>query len=75
MIEISIPGSMEAKAFNLRGQPLPFHSDDYQRAYYSSLLRSLYPMNYPEIVLYPLMNRIEILKPVIRNFMMFSFQK
>jgi hypothetical protein len=57
-IEISIPGSMDTRAFNLRGQPLPFTPADYERAYYSSFVRSLYPMNFPGIVLYPLMSRL-----------------
>lgn len=46
-IEISIPGSMEIRVWGLNGQSLEFSQQDYERAYYSSFLRSLYPMNYP----------------------------
>lgn len=66
---------MEVKAFSLRGQPLVFNLIDYEKAYYSSFLRSLRPMNYPGIVLYPLMNRIEILKPIVKNLVSFSMQQ
>lgn len=66
---------MEVKAFNLRGQPLPFNPIDYERAYYSSFLRSIRPMNYPKIILYPLMNRMEILKPIVKNLVAFSMQQ
>ena len=63
---------MEVKCFNLRGETLSFNAGDYERAYYSSFLRSLYPMNYPGIILYHLINRIEILKPIIKNFIAFA---
>lgn len=63
---------MEVKAYNLKGQSLPFNAADYERAYFSSFLRSLYPMNFPGIILYHLINRVEILRPIIKNFMSFS---
>lgn len=63
---------MEVRTFSLKGQPLVYKTTDYEQAYYSSFLRSLRPMNYPNIVLYPLMNRIEILRPVIKNLINFS---
>jgi hypothetical protein len=66
---------MEVKSYSLKGQPLVFKALDYERAYFSSFLRSLKPMNYPGIVLYPLMNRIEILRPVIKNLINFSLNK
>lgn len=66
---------MEVKVFNLKGQSLPYSEADYERAYYSSVLRMLYPMNYPGILLYPLFNRVEIIKPIIQNLVHFSFRK
>lgn len=38
---------METKVLSLHGEPIPFKPIDYERAYYSSFLRSLFPMNYP----------------------------
>lgn len=32
-------------------------------------------MNYPNIILYPLLNRIELLKSIIKNFIPFSFKQ
>lgn len=41
-IEISIPGSLEIKGFGLNGQPIKVSEKDYQGAYFSSILRSLW---------------------------------
>ena len=74
-MEICIPGSLEIRVINLAGENVPFKTEDYERAYFSSFLRSLRPMNFPQIILYPLINRVEILKPIIKNFVGFSFRK
>jgi hypothetical protein len=66
---------MEVKSLNLKGQELPFDKHDYERAYFSSFLRSLYPMNYPNIILYPLLSRIELLRSIVKNFIAFSYKK
>ncbi len=49
---------MDVKVFNLKGQSVQYNEIDYERAYYSSVLRMFYPMNYPGILLYPLFNRV-----------------
>lgn len=74
-IEINIPGSMEVRSYNLRGEETPFEKQDYERAYFSSFLRSLYPMNYPNIILYPLLSRLELLKSIVKNFVPFSYKQ
>lgn len=66
---------MEVISFNLRGEQVPFERQDYERAYFSSFLRSLYPMNYPNIILYPLLSRVELLKSILRNFVPFSYKQ
>jgi hypothetical protein len=63
------------RTFDLKRKECEFSNQDYERAYYSSFLRSLYPMNFPQIVLYPLLNRIEIMRQIIRNFAIFSFKQ
>lgn len=74
-IEINIPGSMEVRSYSLRGEEIPFAKQDYERAYFSSFLRSLYPMNYPNIILYPLLGRLELLKSIVKNFVPFSYKQ
>ena len=58
-VEINIPGSLEIKSYNLKGHQIKYEIEDYDRAYYSSYLRSLQPMNYPNIVLNPYNYKIE----------------
>jgi hypothetical protein len=49
LIEINIPGSLEVKAFTLNGHPTAITNNDYETAYFSSILRSMYPFYYHPI--------------------------
>ena len=37
-VEISIPGSLEIKAYSLNGQPVKVTEKEYESVYYSSIL-------------------------------------
>ena len=61
------------KGYNLTGQPLAVGAKDYERAYFSSILRSLFKTNsHPSIKYFNNIEKFEILKPFLESFVSFS---
>ena len=74
-MEVCIPGSLEIKMYNIQGQPYKATEEDYERAYFSSILRTLYKTECQKMRVYNQVCRCNVLKSFVFSFVPFCFSK